>query len=45
MNDTRDTDAAIGQQCHVCGGRIDEEDGGHIVGEDDTLAYVHADCA
>ncbi len=38
-------DEAAGEQCGICGGRIDEGDG-HIVYEDgEPIAYAHTACA
>jgi len=38
-------DAADGQQCGTCGGRIDEGEGTVLFEDGDPIAYVHATCA
>ena len=38
-------DSADGQQCGVCGGRIDAGEGREIRWDEDTSAYVHTNCA
>lgn len=44
MNDTNN-DAACGEQCGVCGGRIGEGEGHEIAEGGETIAYVHTNCA
>ena len=43
MND--ENDAASGQQCRVCGGRIGQGEGDEIAWDEDTTVYVHDNCA
>lgn len=45
MNDFPAIDhEADGQQCQVCGGRIEQRDGHLVWDGDEPIAYEHLDC-
>lgn len=44
MNDTNN-DAALGEQCGVCGGPIGKGEGREITEGGEIVAYVHTTCA